>query len=98
VTSPRAIGETDEKTVTVARLTAIHTSFDYEYSHGNSWRHDIATEKAVEASLGDIPVTCLAGGDTCPRENASRKAPPRGTTRLFTRRISAVVLTWIGEE
>jgi len=43
--------------------------FTYEYDFGDSWEHEILTEKILRANLGAQYPVCLAGRRACPPED-----------------------------
>jgi hypothetical protein len=50
-------------------LPAAKTKMIYEYDFGDSWEHEVALEKIVEAEKGVYYPRCLAGENACPPED-----------------------------
>ncbi len=50
-------------------LPVAKTKMIYEYDFGDSWEHEVALEKIVEAEKGVYYPRCLAGENACPPED-----------------------------
>jgi Plasmid pRiA4b ORF-3-like protein len=50
-------------------LTASKTKIVYEYDFGDSWEHEVALEKIMEAEAGAFYPRCVAGENACPPED-----------------------------
>ena len=62
--------EENEHEIAISRvLSATKTKITYEYDFGDSWEHEVALEKIVEAEAGVHYPRCLAGENACPPED-----------------------------
>jgi hypothetical protein len=62
--------EENEREIAISRvLSATKTKITYEYDFGDSWEHEVALEKIVEAEAGVHYPRCLAGENACPPED-----------------------------
>jgi hypothetical protein len=62
--------EENENEIAINRvLSATKKKITYEYDFGDSWEHEVALEKIVEAEAGAHYPRCLAGENACPPED-----------------------------
>jgi len=50
-------------------LSAAKSKITYEYDFGDSWEHEVALEKIMEAEAGAHYPRCIAGENACPPED-----------------------------
>ena len=62
--------EENEDNIVISQvLSSAKTKMTYEYDFGDSWEHEVALEKIVEAKAGVHYPRCIAGENACPPED-----------------------------
>jgi hypothetical protein len=62
--------EENENEIVIGQvLSATKSKITYEYDFGDSWEHEVALEKIVEAEAGADYPRCIEGENACPPED-----------------------------